>query len=71
MFLRAHMPLVDQYLHYRIVDVSAVKELAARWYPALPRFEKREQHRALDDIRESIAELRYYREQLFRPALPG
>jgi oligoribonuclease len=69
MFLRAHMPLVDQYLHYRIVDVSAVKELAARWYPDLRRFQKREQHRALDDIQESIAELRYYRERLFRPAL--
>lgn len=70
MFLRAHMPLVDKYLHYRIVDVSAVKELAARWYPALPRFDKQGQHRALDDIQESIAELRYYRERVFRPVLP-
>ncbi|MEM9493156.1 MAG: exonuclease domain-containing protein, partial [Myxococcota bacterium] len=54
--------------HYRIVDVSTVKELARRWYPDIlagaPA--KQECHRALDDIRESLAELRYYREHIFR-----
>ena len=60
------MPEVVQHLHYRIIDVSTVKELALRWYPAMERFPKGEAHRAHGDIRESIAELRYYREQLFR-----
>lgn len=67
-FLRRYMPRVDAHLHYRNVDVSTVKELARRWYPEIyagaP--EKRGTHRALDDIRESIAELRYYRAQMFR-----
>ena len=65
-FLVRWMPEVAQHLHYRIVDVSTVKELALRWYPKLERFPKGEAHRARDDIRESIAELRYYREQVFR-----
>lgn len=65
-FLERWMPEVVQHLHYRIIDVSTVKELALRWYPDLKRFPKGEAHRALDDIRESIAELRYYREQVFR-----
>jgi oligoribonuclease len=69
-FLARLMPELDDYLHYRIVDVSTVKELVRRWYPraydeAPP---KREAHRALEDIRESIAELRYYRSAVFRPA---
>jgi len=68
-FLAAWLPEVDSYLHYRSVDVSTVKELARRWYPeavsAAPR--KTGAHRALDDIRESVAELRYYRESVFRP----
>ena len=55
-----------QHLHYRVIDVSTVKELALRWYPDLERFPKGEAHRARDDIRESIAELRYYRECVFR-----
>lgn len=71
-FLAARMPEVDQYLHYRSIDVSTVKELARRWYPAAykqaPR--KRGAHRALDDIKESIAELRYYRSAVFVPR-PG
>lgn len=67
-FLRAHMPSVDAHLHYRSVDVSTVKELARRWYPeafaAAPK--KAGGHRALDDIKESVAELRYYRQSIFR-----
>lgn len=70
-FLRRWLPGVDAHLHYRIVDVSTVKELARRWYPRqfaeVP--PKREAHRALEDIRESIAELRWYREHVFRAPL--
>jgi oligoribonuclease len=71
-FLARDLPRLDEYLHYRMVDVSSVKELARRWYPrvyfASP--VKKGGHRALADIRESIAELRYYREAVFVP-LPG
>jgi oligoribonuclease len=71
-FIARDMPELDQFLHYRMVDVSSVKELARRWYPrayfASP--EKHGGHRALADIRESIAELRYYREAVFVPP-PG
>jgi oligoribonuclease len=71
-FLARDMPELEQYLHYRIIDVSSVKELARRWYPrvyfASP--EKKGGHRALADIRESIEELKYYREALFVPP-PG
>ena len=71
-FLARDMPELEQYLHYRIIDVSSVKELARRWYPrvyfASPA--KKGGHRALADIRESIQELKYYREALFVP-LPG
>jgi oligoribonuclease len=67
-FLRRHMPTLDAYLHYRIVDVSTLKELARRWYPAAAEsFVKREAHLALDDIRESIEELRHYRRTILRP----
>ena len=65
-FLERWMPEVVQHLHYRVIDVSTVKELALRWYPDLERFPKGEAHRARDDIRESLAELRYYREHIFR-----
>jgi len=69
-FLAAWLPDIEAHLHYRSVDVSTIKELARRWYPealaAAP--PKVGAHRALDDIRESIAELRYYRAHLFRPA---
>jgi oligoribonuclease len=66
-FLAAYLPEIEEYLHYRSIDVSAVKELVRRWYPkiAQARPQKVGHHRALDDIRESIAELRYYREQVF------
>lgn len=68
-FLAAYLPDIENYLHYRSVDVSTIKELGRRWYPtivdAVPK--KASAHRALDDIRESIDELRYYREKLFVP----
>lgn len=71
-FLAAQLPEIEEYLHYRSIDVSTIKELARRWYPdvyaAAPT--KKGSHRALDDIRESIAELRHYRESLFRPPTP-
>ena len=71
-FLLRDMPTLEDYLHYRIVDVSSVKELARRWYPRayFNSPEKNGNHRALADIRESIAELRYYREAIFVPQ-PG
>jgi oligoribonuclease len=71
-FLARDMPELDAFLHYRMVDVSSIKELARRWYPrvyyASP--EKRGGHRALADIRESIEELVYYRQAIFVPQ-PG
>nr|WP_255378047.1 oligoribonuclease [Quadrisphaera sp. DSM 44207] len=71
-FLARDMPALDAHLHYRIVDVSSVKELARRWYPrayfAAPT--KAGGHRALADIHESVLELRYYREAVFVPP-PG
>ena len=69
-FLRKHMPELEAYLHYRNVDVSTLKELVGRWYPGLldERGEKQGGHRAMADIRESINELRWYREKVFRPA---
>ncbi|HTZ92036.1 MAG TPA: oligoribonuclease [Streptosporangiaceae bacterium] len=71
-FLARDMPELDAFLHYRMVDVSSIKELARRWYPrvyfASP--EKHGGHRALADIRESIRELQYYREAVFVPR-PG
>ena len=71
-FLAKYMPRLDAHLHYRLIDVSSIKELSKRWYPrvyyASP--EKTGNHRALGDIRESIAELRYYRDAVFVPQ-PG
>ena len=71
-FLARDMPDLERHLHYRIIDVSSVKELARRWYPRAyynaPR--KNGGHRALADIRESIEELRYYRAAVFVPS-PG
>ncbi|MFE2110595.1 oligoribonuclease [Kitasatospora sp. NPDC059463] len=71
-FLGRDMPALENHLHYRIVDVSSIKELARRWYPKAyynsP--QKGGNHRALADIRESIDELRYYREAVFVPQ-PG
>ncbi len=71
-FLAIHLPEIEDHLHYRSVDVSTIKELARRWYPgaleATPR--KATAHRALDDTRESIDELRWYRDHVFKPAGP-
>lgn len=64
-FLIAHMPKLEAFFHYRIVDVSSIKELVLRWYPSLPAFEKKRQHRALSDIKESVEELKYYRNKVF------
>ena len=70
-FLRREMPKLDAYLHYRNVDVSTIKELVRRWYPAGPQPpEKKQAHQALDDIRESVDELRWYREHIFVPPPP-
>jgi len=66
-FLARYMPRLDSYLHYRNLDVSTVKELVRCWYPNGPTApEKKHAHLALDDIHESIAELRFYREHFFR-----
>lgn len=64
-FLQRYMPELEAYSHYRNLDVSTLKELAKRWYPDCV-FHKQNQHEALADIRESLAELRFYRAQLFR-----
>ena len=68
-FLAAYLPDIENYLHYRSIDVSSVKELVKRWYPAIDADRPRGQgsHRALDDIRESIKEMVYYRERVFVP----
>ena len=66
-FLVAYMPRLEAFFHYRYLDVSTVKILAQRWAPEIAAgFRKKEAHLALDDIRESIEELKYYRENLFR-----
>ena len=76
-FIRRYMPAMEKRLHYRMVDVSTIKELARRWFPALiaKQKAKKETHRALDDIRESIEELRFYKAHVFvappeRPSQP-
>jgi oligoribonuclease len=68
-FLDRQLPELDRFLHYRSIDVSSFKELCHRWYPAIykKRPDKSETHRALADVRESIAELRYYREHMLVP----
>ena len=66
-FLYRYMPKLEAFFHYRNLDVSTVKELAARWAPQLnDGFKKKAAHQAMDDILESIEELRYYREQFFK-----
>ena len=66
-FLYKYMPELSEWLHYRNIDVSSFKEMAKFWAPSiLPGFEKRASHQALDDIRESIEELRYYREHFIK-----
>ena len=70
-FLAEHMPDLESFLHYRNLDVSSIKELAVRWRPGLAGgFSKKGGHRALDDILESIEELKYYREHFFNIPAP-
>ncbi len=66
-FLRAYMPTLQDFCHYRSIDVSSVKELANRWYPKDKGILKPSGHRALDDIKGSIRELAHYRESIFKP----
>lgn len=69
-FLTKHMPRLDEYAHYRLIDVSTIKELCRRWNPNVyykaPK--KKLVHRSLEDIHESIEELRYYKQFMFLPA---
>ena len=66
-FLNQYMPQLDQFFHYRQIDVSTIKELARRWAPTLfDGLKKENKHLALDDIRESIAELKYYRDHFIK-----
>jgi oligoribonuclease len=66
-FIVRYLPGLDQFLHYRSIDVSTIKELAKRWRPEIySGFKKTGQHRALEDVRESIGELKFYRELFFR-----
>jgi oligoribonuclease len=73
-FLAEHLPQIEEFLHYRSVDVSSIKELARRWYPEALKSapQKAMGHRALDDIRESVKELAFYRTAFFRdePVIP-
>jgi len=64
-FLHRLMPQMEQYFHYRNLDVSSVKEMVGRWYPGKPMFEKDSTHLAMQDIRDSIDELKFYREHFF------
>ena len=75
-FLARYMPSIENHLHYRCVDVSTIKELAKRWYPnlTLERPGKNGTHRAMDDVRASVDELRFYRDKVFSahpPASPA
>lgn len=68
LFIRKYMPTLDNYLHYRIIDVSSIKELARRWfyqeYKNMPT--KKFTHRALDDILDTVSELKYYKDSIFK-----
>ena len=72
-FLAVHLPEVEDFLNYRSIDVSTIKELSRRWHPEILKDApiKKGGHRALQDIRESVAELAYYRTALFIPAPPS
>jgi oligoribonuclease len=71
-FLATQLPDIEEFLHYRSVDVSTIKELCRRWYPEIYKAApaKKGGHRALQDIKESVAELAYYREAVFNPTTP-
>lgn len=64
-FLIKHMPRLESFFHYRNIDVSSIKELVKRWYPELGSYQKKKAHLALSDIKESIDELRHYRDKVF------
>ncbi len=64
-FLKKYMPILEDFFHYRNIDVSSLKELVRRWYPQGKPFEKPENHRALEDIQQSILELKYYKKTFF------
>lgn len=68
LFLRKFMPTLNEYLHYRIIDVSTVKELCSRWNPEVSKEQPKKQysHRALSDIKESVEELKFYKENFFK-----
>jgi len=72
-FLAAYLPDIEEYLHYRSIDVSSVKELVKRWYPEIDKARTTQvgSHRALDDIRQSVTELQYYRQHVFVPVATG
>ncbi len=65
-FLRLYMPRLYDFVHYRIVDTNTLKELMHRWYPSVPDYPKIEPHRAKGDILESIDELKYYHDRIFK-----
>lgn len=65
-FICKYMPALGEFFHYRNIDVSTLKELARRWRPDLPAYKKQGTHLAMDDIRESIGELKYFREHFLR-----
>jgi len=65
-FLKKYMKELESYFHYRIIDVSSIKELILRWYPAIPPFKKENTHEALKDILESIEELKFYKANIFK-----
>jgi oligoribonuclease len=69
-FLAAYLPEIEEYLHYRSIDVSTIKELGRRWYPKdySDLGKGSSAHRAMDDIKESVEELKYWRERVFKPA---
>lgn len=64
-FIIKHMPRIHEHLHYRLIDVSTIKELGRRWHPTLAPPTKKNMHRAMDDIHESIHELKYFRNKIF------
>ena len=65
-FLIKYMPELEAFFHYRNIDISSIKELVKRWYPAIPPYKKDKTHLALNDIMESINELKYYRQKVFK-----
>lgn len=65
-FMHRLMPTLERFFHYRHLDVSTIKELAERWDPDLPKYQKSGNHLAMDDIKDSIEELRYFREHVFK-----